>query len=210
MKYTLNFSLSSAVICLCLIASNTVFAKSSISDDKFRQLDEDLPTPNVYRTASGAPGHEYWQQEVDYKIDIKLNDENQQLTGYETLYYKNNSPDTLRYIWLQLDQSRLAHGSNDKLTRTAPNKKITYSGFRNIIERDKFDGGNRILSVTDKNKKGLPYTINDTMMRIDLPKALKPGDSVEFNVEWTYQLHEQKVLGGRSGYEYFEKDDNYL
>jgi len=210
MKYTLNFSLGSAVICLCLIASNTVFAKSSISDDKFRQLDEDLPTPNVYRTASGAPGHEYWQQEVDYKIDIKLNDENQQLTGYETLYYKNNSPDTLRYIWLQLDQSRLAHGSNDKLTRTAPNKKITYSGFRNIIERDKFDGGNRILSVTDKNKKGLPYTINDTMMRIDLPKALKPGDSVEFNVEWTYQLHEQKVLGGRSGYEYFEKDDNYL
>lgn len=206
----LKFSLSSAVIFLCLAASNTILAKNTISSDKFRQLEESLPTPNSYRTASGAPGHEYWQQEVNYEIEIKLNDKNQKLTGYETLNYKNNSPDTLRYIWLQLDQNRMGKASDYKLTRTAPKKKVTYKALRNAIETEKFDGGNRILKVTDKNNKTLPYTINGTMMRIDLPKPLKSGSSIKFNVEWTYQLHEQKVLGGRSGYEYFKEDDNYL
>lgn len=210
MKYMLKFSLSSAVIFLCLAASNTILAKNTISSDKFRQLEESLPTPNSYRTASGAPGHEYWQQEVNYEIEIKLNDKNQKLTGYETLNYKNNSPDTLRYIWLQLDQNRMGKASDYKLTRTAPKKKVTYKALRNAIETEKFDGGNRILKVTDKNNKTLPYTINGTMMRIDLPKPLKSGSSIKFNVEWTYQLHEQKVLGGRSGYEYFKEDDNYL
>jgi len=214
MKHTLNlslnFSISSAIFCLCVVTSFASLAKNSISDDKFRQLEENLPTPNTYRTASGAPGHEYWQQEVDYKIEIKLNDKTQQLTGKETLNYQNNSPDTLRYIWLQLDQNRMGKGSNYKVTRTAPTKKVTYRALRNAIETEAFEGGNQITKVTDKNHKDLPYIINDTMMRIDLPKPLKSGDKVSFNVEWTYQLHEQKVLGGRSGYEYFKEDDNYL
>lgn len=210
MKYTLKFLLSSAVVCLCIATSNTVLAKSTINDDKFRQLEEILPTPNIYRTASGAPGHKYWQQEVDYEIDIKLDDKTQQLTGSETLNYKNNSPDTLRYIWLQLDQNRMGRASDFKLTRTAPAKKITYSGLRNVIETETFDGGNRILKVTDKSNKALPYTISGTMMRIDLDKPLRTGANIEFNIEWTYALQEQKVLGGRSGYEYFKEDDNYL
>ncbi|XPF92689.1 M1 family metallopeptidase [Colwellia sp. RE-S-Sl-9] len=210
MKYTLKLILSSAVVCLCIATSNTVLAKSTINDDKFRQLEEILPTPNIYRTASGAPGHKYWQQEVDYEIEIKLDDKTQQLTGSETLNYKNNSPDTLRYIWLQLDQNRMGRASDFKLTRTAPAKKITYSGFRNVIETETFDGGNRILKVTDKSNKALPYTISGTMMRIDLDKPLRTGANIEFNIEWTYTLQEQKVLGGRSGYEYFKEDDNYL
>ncbi|WP_076417297.1 M1 family metallopeptidase [Colwellia sp. UCD-KL20] len=210
MKYTLNFLLSSAVVCLSIATSTTVLAKSTINDDKFRQLEEILPTPNIYRTASGAPGHKYWQQEVDYEIEIKLDDKTQQLTGSETLYYKNNSPDNLRYIWLQLDQNRMGRASDFKLTRTAPADKITYSGFRNVIETETFDGGNRILKVTDESNKALPYTINGTMMRIDLAKPLRTGAEIEFNIEWTYALQEQKVLGGRSGYEYFKEDDNYL
>lgn len=104
----------------------------------------------------------------------------------------------------------MGKASDYKLTRTAPKKKVTYKALRNAIETEKFDGGNRILKVTDKNNKTLPYTINGTMMRINLPKPLKSGSSIKFNVEWTYQLHEQKVLGGRSGYEYFKEDDNYL
>ena len=206
----MKYSIKSALLCFCVAASSQAMAKNSISDDKFRQLEENLPTPNTYRTASGAPGHQYWQQDVDYKIDITLNDEKQTLSGSETIDYTNNSPDTLRYLWLQLDQNKLAENASSKTTRTAPNKKVTYSGLRNAIETEAFNGGYNITQVTGSNGKDLSYVINGTMMRIDLPKSLKSGDSVELNINWNYQLHEQKVLGGRSGYEYFKEDDNYL
>jgi hypothetical protein len=206
----MKYSIKSALVCFCIAASTSVVAKNTINDDKFRQLEENLPTPTTYRTASGAPGHQYWQQEVDYKISIKLDDKTQQLTGEETVYYTNNSPDTLRYIWIQLDQNRMKRDATAKSTRTAPGKKITYGGMRNVVESDAFDGGYNITKVTASNGKPLKHVINDTMMRIDLPKALKSGDDVEFNINWNYQLHEQKVLGGRSGYEYFKEDDNYL
>jgi hypothetical protein len=206
----MKYSIKSVLLCVCIAASGQALAKNSISDDKFRQLEESLPTPNTYRTASGAPGHQYWQQDVDYKINIKLNDEKQTLSGDETIDYTNNSPDTLRYLWFQLDQNKLAKNSGAKTTQTAPKKKVTYSSFRNAIKTDEFQGGYDITEVTGANGKALSYVINGTMMRIDLPKALKSGDSVELNINWNYQLHEQKVLGGRSGYEYFKEDDNYL
>ncbi|MDG1751105.1 MAG: M1 family metallopeptidase [Thalassotalea sp.] len=206
----MKVSIKSALLCLAVAAAGNVFAKSTISDDKFRQLEESLPTPNTYRTASGAPGHQYWQQQVNYKIDIAIDDKTQRLTGSESIEYTNNSPDTLRYIWIQLDQNRLKRNSNTNLTRTAPSKKITYSGMRNVVKSDAFDGGYNITKVTASNGKPMQHTINNTMMRVDLSKPLKQGDTVEVNIDWDYQLHEQKVLGGRSGYEYFEKDDNYL
>jgi hypothetical protein len=204
-------SIYSAIICFCVTASSGVFAGAAPFDDKFRQLEEILPTPNTYRTASGAPGHAYWQQEVDYKINITLDDDKQVLTGSETINYQNNSPDTLRYLWLQLDQNRMKRDSTYKLSNTAPSKdKMSYKSFRTRVETPAFDGGYNITKVTGKNNKALHYIINDTMMRIDLPKALKSGDTVSINIDWNYHLHEQKVLGGRSGYEYFKEDDNYL
>ncbi len=212
----MKYSISTAIICLSVafagsFVSTAVHAKNTTASDKFRQLEEVLPTPNVYRTASGAPGHKYWQQQVDYKIDIKLDDKTQKLTGSETLSYQNNSPDTLRYIWLQLDQNKLKRNSAAKLAKsTKPLKKVTYASARNMIETPKFDGGYNITKVTASNGKPLHYVINGTMLRIDLPKPLKSGDDTEFDVEWNYQLHEQKVLGGRSGFEYFKEDDNYL
>ena len=216
----MKYSLTSALLCLCVAASGNVLAKNSIQDDKFRQLEELLPTPNSYRTASGAPGHKYWQQQVDYKIKIALDDKTQRLTGSQRLSYQNNSPDQLRYLWLQLDQNRMKKDSDYKTTRTAPkqtstkdplkDRKVTYKSFRNRVETPIFDGGHQITKVSDKNNKPLHYVINGTMMRVDLPKALKSGDSVELNISWNYQLHEQKVLGGRSGFEYFKEDDNYL
>ena len=212
----MKYSVSTALICLSvafagnLISANAQ-AKNTIASDKFRQLEEVLPTPNMYRTASGAPGHKYWQQQVDYDIDIKLDDKTQQLTGSETLSYQNNSPDTLRYIWLQLDQNKLKRNSESKLVQsTSTLKKVTYSAVRNMVEQPKFDGGYNITKVTGTNNKPLHYVINGTMLRIDLPQPLKSGDDTQFNIEWNYQLHEQKVLGGRSGYEYFKEDDNYL
>ncbi|WP_206486482.1 M1 family metallopeptidase [Thalassotalea sp. G2M2-11] len=206
----MKISIKSALLCFAVAGIGNVYAKNTIETDKFRQLEEILPTPNTYRTASGAPGHQYWQQQVNYEIDITIDDENQRLTGSETIEYINNSPDTLRYIWLQLDQNRLKRDSVANSISGAPGKKITYRGMRGIVEADKFDGGYEITKVTDSSNDAMRFTINNTMLRIDLNKPLKPGKKVEFNVDWNYQLHEQKVLGGRSGYEYFEKDDNYL
>ena len=206
----MNLSIKTALLCLALASATSVFAKNSISDDKFRQLEENLPTPNVYRTASGAPGHQYWQQEVNYNINIAIDDKTQRLTGSETIEYTNNSPDTLRYLWLQLDQNRFKNDSIKNQMTSAPRKKITYDRMRGVVEADKFDGGYTITKVTNHDDKDMRFIINNTMLRIDLDTPLKSGNSVKFNVNWHYQLHEQKVLGGRSGYEYFEKDDNYL
>ena len=198
------------LIFVCAVTSFHTIGKNNISDDKFRQLEENLPTPNIYRTASGAPGHKYWQQDVNYNIDITLDDEKQMLSGSETIDYVNNSPDTLRYLWLQLDQNKFAKNSNYKTSRTAPEKKVTYKRLRDAIKSDEFHGGYNITKVTGSSGKALHYVINGTMMRVDLPKALKSGSSVELNIQWHYKLHEQKVLGGRSGYEYFKEDDNYI
>ncbi|TWX64843.1 M1 family metallopeptidase [Colwellia demingiae] len=211
----MKYSTSTALIGLVLVFSGLLSVDSQASktdfDDKFRQLGEVLPTPNIYRAASGTPGHKYWQQQVDYDISIALDDKTQRLTGAQVMDYQNNSPDTLRYLWLQLDQNRMKRDSAYKMTRTAPSeKKVTFDSFRSLVESPVFDGGYGITKVSASNGKALHYVINGTMMRVDLPKPLKSGASVEININWHYQLHEQKVLGGRSGYEYFKEDDNYL
>src|ERR1700690_4470713 len=79
---------------------------------KFEQLGQLLPTPNEYRTGSGSPGPKYWQQRADYVINAELNDENQSITGSETITYSNNSPEALKYLWLQLDQNINAKDNN--------------------------------------------------------------------------------------------------
>jgi len=211
MKYSTSTALIGLVLAFTGLLSAESQASKAVFDDKFRQLEEVLPTPNIYRTASGAPGHKYWQQQVDYDISIAIDDKTQRLTGAQTMDYQNNSPDTLRYLWLQLDQNRMKRDSANKITSTAPSKdKVSFKGFRSLVESPVFDGGYEITQVSASNGKPLHYIINGTMMRIDLPKPLRTGSSVEININWHYQLHEQKVLGGRSGYEYFKEDDNYL
>lgn len=211
MKYSTSTALIGLVLAFSGLLSVDSQANKTAFDDKFRQLGEVLPTPNIYRTASGTPGHKYWQQQVDYDISIALDDKTQRLTGAQVMDYQNNSPDTLRYLWLQLDQNRMKRDSAYKMTRTAPSeKKVTFDSFRSLVESPVFDGGYGITKVSASNGKALHYVINGTMMRVDLPKPLKSGASVEININWHYQLHEQKVLGGRSGYEYFKEDDNYL
>jgi hypothetical protein len=179
-------------------------------DTKFAQLGQELPTPNTYRTASGAPGHQYWQQRADYNIKVELNDENQSITGSETITYTNNSPDVLGYLWVQLDQNIFEPNSMSNLTQTGELKdKMTLQAVEHLT-REEFDGGFKISKVTDRGDKDLKYTINNTMMRIDLPSPLKPNQSFTFSVDWKHNINNQKTLGGRSGYEYFPKDGNYL
>jgi stress response protein SCP2 len=179
---------------------------------KFEQMGTMLPTPNTYRTASGAPGREYWQQKADYDISVTLNDNNQSVTGEETITYHNQSPDQLKYLWLQLDQNMRAKDSNTPLVSSS-SMPDTISGksLQQRITRDQdFDGGFKISSVKTVDGKAIPYTINKTMMRVDLPQPLKSGGEVSFKVAWSYTINDRMQLGGRSGYEYFPKDGNYL
>lgn len=178
---------------------------------KFEQLETILPTPNTYRTASGAPGKDYWQQKADYVIEASLNDDNQSITGVETITYFNNSPDDLDYLWLQLDQNKRAAGSDTDLTETrSMQEKVSGMGLQSITKEFDFDGGFNIISVTTAEGKALSKTINKTMMRVDLPTSLKSGESFSFKVAWNFNIQDRMTLGGRSGYEYFPKDDNYL
>ena len=194
---------------LVLLAIGTAFGVERERVDRFRQLEEILPTPNDYRTASGAPGHEYWQQRVDYVIDVTLDEKARRLTGAERITYHNNSPDELAYLWLQLDQNRFQPESHGVLTSLAPNpESTTYDTVRRTLAARRFQGGQDIKAVIDTDGNPLPYTINGTMMRVDLPKPLASGERVGFSVAWEHNINEQKVLGGRGGYEHFEKDGN--
>ncbi|WP_256078390.1 M1 family metallopeptidase [Massilia sp. YIM B04103] len=190
-------------------------------DDKFRQLDELLPTATPYRTASGAPGHAYWQQRADYTIRATLDEAKRAISGSGQITYHNNSPDTLRYLWLQLDQNIYKPDSDARRMLTAPSREawtrarneeegMKFEGLRGILAGREFDGGFKIAGVKTAGGQTLKHTINQTMMRIDLPTPLKPGERFSFGVDWEYKINEQKVLGGRSGYEYFEADKNAL
>ena len=182
---------------------------TQVNESKFKQLGQELPTPNVYRTASGAPGHEYWQQQVDYNIQVTLDDENQRIDGEERILYKNNSPDELRYLWLQLDQNVRALDSDSyKIRESRINGRSSFGSIQGL--EPSFDGGFKIQYVGDETGKPLKYTINKTMMRIDLPRPLKPGGTFVFDVAWWYNINDRMKDGGRSGYEYFEDEDNYL
>jgi hypothetical protein len=178
-------------------------------DDKFRQLEEILPTPNSYRTASGAPGHEYWQQQADYKIKAELNDATQSMIGEQTITYINNSPDALTYVWLQLDQNN--HDPKGIATITDQqkiNERMSAGQLQALHPTD--DYGFKIDWVRDAADKALPYTINETMMRVDLSKPLRKGERLVFKVKWHFNIVDRLRTGSRGGWEYFPEDDNFL
>ncbi len=182
---------------------------STFAQHKFAQLGTDLPTPNVYRTASGAPGHEYYQQQADYEMDIHLDDANQKITGKERVTYTNNSPDALHYLWVQLDQNMRAKDSDTKKIATMSlDEGTSFNELKRL--HNEFDGGFKLEAVTDDQGNALPYTVVKTMMRIDLPSPLKTGESFSFRINYWYNINNRQEIGGRSGFEYFEDEDNYL
>lgn len=180
--------------------------------NKFEQLGTILPTPNEYRTASGAPGNKYWQQRCDYDIKANLDEKNQKLTGNEKVTYFNNSPDPLSYIWLQLDENQHNSIKNAgyQSSNTIPSQVTTQSLLP--LENPKEDNGFgvNIVKITDGAGKSLRYTINKTMMRVDLNTPLKPGQKFTFIVDWNYHISDRMVQGGRGGYEYFPDTKDYL
>jgi hypothetical protein len=194
---------------LGLLAFALMFSVNIFAQEKFKQLKEELATPNVYRTASGAPGHEYWQQKADYKIKLELDDEKQKIYGEETITYINNSPDALSYLWVQLDQNMRAKDSQTTLIKENKLADKMYSTSLDPYYNE-YDGGFKIDYVKDANGKALAHTINYTMMRIDLPKPLKAGGKYVFSIKWWYNINDAIKDGGRSGYEHFEEEDNYV
>lgn len=177
--------------------------------NKFRQLKQELPTPNEQRLASGAPGPKYTQQKVDYKMDITLNDDKRSISGSETITYHNNSTDELAYLWVQLDQNMRA--ADSKTPDIQPNripKKLSKRRYDRAFPEESFEGGFNIMSVTNADGSNLSYTINQTMMRINLPKPLASGETFEFNISWWYNINNHRTQGGRSGYEHFPENGN--
>jgi len=209
----LPLAVSSAVM-----ASSVEQTKGSFVD-KFRQLDEALPTPNVYRSAAGEPAEHYWQQQVNYEIDAKLDEKKRRLTASQTIEYKNNSPHTLKYLWLQLDQNIFKSDSIAEMTSTFngktlqgdPQPKSTKLSLGQL-RRQQFMADNelgyQIANVKDEDGKELKVTVVDTLMRIDLNEPLKPGKDVEFSMDFAFNIVEEDAVGARSGYEHFEEDGN--
>ena len=183
--------------------------KGHINQNKFRQLKDVLATPNNQHTASGAPGINYSQQKVDYEMSIVLDDDNQKITGNETITYHNNSDDTLKYLWVQLDQNVRAKDS--KTPDITPSSKIPEKlnkRWYNAMFSKPFDGGFNIMSVENIDGSDLSHTINQTMMRINLEKPLASGEKFEFKISWWYNINNHRINRGRSGYEHFSKDGN--
>ncbi len=179
------------------------------NQNKFKQLYEEFATPNTYRSASGAPGPDYYQQQADYRMDIRLDDTNAKIYGKETITYTNNSPDDLEYLWIQLDQNVRTKDSKSLLRNGGGVPLAEQPGtFAGKYLREPFDGGFNIEYVKAANGTLLPYTINRTMMRIDIPQPLKSKDRISFSIKWWYNIPDHTVDRARSGFEYFPEDGN--
>mgnify|MGYP002377784683 FL=1 len=180
--------------------------------NKFEALGTMLPTPNEYRTASGAPGPKYWQQRCDYDIKATLNEDKQWLTGSETITYFNNSPDELTYLWLQLDENEHSgkNNANYQDGSSMPGMMSDQGLNRSTLMKENNDYGDNITKITDVLGASLKYMVNKTMMRVELPTVLKPGQKFIFKIDWNYHISDRMKYGGRGGYEYFAEDGNYL
>jgi len=193
---------------LTIFAQNPGKQKGHYNISKFKQLNEELPTPNSQHTASGAPGYEYTQQQVDYKIDLILDDENQRIYGEETITYHNNSKDNLEYLWLQLDQNvRAADSKNKDIGTDQVSVMYAPSQFSEAFV-DPFKGGFKIVYVKNLDGSDASYLINQTMMRLNLEKPLTSGEKFSFKIKWWYTINNHQEQGGRSGFEHFPADGN--
>ncbi|MEZ4875852.1 MAG: M1 family peptidase, partial [Flavobacteriaceae bacterium] len=203
-------------LCFVFLCAGTAFAQDNTekkeerkpghyNNNRFKQLYEEFSTPNGYRSANGAPGPNYYQQQADYVININLDDQNARIYGEEIITYTNNSPDALEYLWVQLDQNVRARDSKTPLIEpSGAFPAETTADFVGKYMGQGFDGGFKIDWVKDTNGKILPTTVNRTMMRVEMPKALKTGEKFSFSIKWWYNIPDHTIDRARSGYETFE------
>ncbi|HET8817280.1 MAG TPA: aminopeptidase, partial [Pseudidiomarina sp.] len=217
--------LSAAVLISISLLPLTVVAESAIQQtkgsyqDKFRQLDETLPTPNVYRSAAGEPGENYWQQRADYDIRVTLNEAARRIDASETITYHNNSPYTLRYIWIQLDQNIFRNDSMAERSSTFSSRpeqnlngidkpaRISLGQLRRQQFMADNELGFEIKKISDSRGQGMDFVVVGTKLRLDLPQPLKPGQKTEFGIDFGFNIVESDAVGARSGYEHFPDDE---
>jgi hypothetical protein len=192
-------------------ASKSTIQQGHTDQNKFRQMKDVLATPNDQHTASGAPGHEYSQQKVDYVMDIRLDESSNKIYGDEEITYHNNSRDHLSYLWVQLDQNMRADDSKTPLIKS---KRVNTSksflspeNYKKTYMKESKGFGFNITKVMSDGV-ALSHTINKTMMRINLAQALAPGKSFEFRIQWNYLINDINKDGGRSGLETFPDGNN--
>ncbi|TAE29989.1 MAG: M1 family peptidase [Candidatus Kapaibacterium sp.] len=202
-------TLALSVLCLSSAPLLAQYTVDGNPNRKFEPIDMLLPSPNSYRTASGAPGKDYWQQKADYVISVELNEQTRSITGSETITYTNNSPDALEYLWLQLDQNAFEKNSEKYMTQTSTPfaNQVSLNTVKRSLDKITFDGGYKIKTVKDASGKPLKYAVVGTMMRVDLPTALRTGQKFSFGVEWSFNIV-PKDFGERSNYEFFPADSN--
>jgi len=212
MKLLKYLCMSIAFISLNVMAQEQEPQTGHTNQNKFKQLYDEFSTPNMYRTGSGAPGPAYYQQQADYKMDIEINDDTAVLTGNETITYTNNSPDELSYLWVQLDQNVRQKDSPSKdINGSRITPAMSASRFTSSYMSERFDGGFNVENVTATDGSALPHMINQTMMRVELPKPMKTGDKFSFKIKWWYQINNHVTNGGRSGFELFpDGNRNYV
>ncbi|MFM1884964.1 MAG: hypothetical protein RL026_121 [Pseudomonadota bacterium] len=210
-----------AVVSLAVASDAPAKGVPGNADQRFAQLEQLLPTPGVTRTASGAPGPQYWQQRADYRIRVTLDEQRHRLTGTQTITYVNRSPDTLSYLWIQLDQNLFKDGSISRLSEVAANAgtrrdtvgsgdSLSYAALRKHQAYEDREYGFEMGAVKGPGGRTLKTTVNDTMMRIDLATPLAPGQSVTLSLDWAFNIVHEAAIGARSGYEHFPDSNTYL
>ncbi|MDB5249032.1 MAG: aminopeptidase [Segetibacter sp.] len=208
----LLFLISAAGFSLLSANAQQLSNPGSHHANRFEELNYLLATPNEYRTATGAPGPKYWQQRADYDIAVELDEPNNMLKGTETVTYYNNSPNPLNYIWMQIDEN--FHNPNSESNRTNTSRvdnRMTDAQLNNLEPWRKLEGyGINITRATDNGLRPLKYTINQTMMRIDLPATLNPGERFVFKLDWNFKIPDKLTRYGRGGFEHFDEDNNNL
>lgn len=173
----------------------------SLGQDYFKPLDSEIPEPNLYRSADGQPGPSYFQQKVDYAIEVELNDEERSISGQELITYYNNSPNTLDFLWLQLDQNiHSEEGVKELIQNQAISDPLEEKDLKKVVKKP-FDSDFKIVWVKGKNGERLNYHVNNTLMRVTPEEAIPPNGKYEFRVSWSYVINDVNKVGGRSGYE---------
>ena len=207
-KHIINLLLFCLITPINLLSQDEI-QQGHLNTNKFRQLYDEFSSPNMFRTASGAPGPSYYQQRADYKINVELDDKNKRVYGDEVITYTNNSPETLSYLWLQLDQNVR---KKDSPSLDINSDRIDLAYIPDTFDKDflteSFDGGFNIEYVKSIDNKPLDFIINQTMMRIDLPNPISKGQSISFKIKWWYNINDHVNQDGRSGYETFPSDEN--
>ncbi|MDB4583689.1 M1 family metallopeptidase [Draconibacterium sp.] len=191
--------ISMLLLALTCVYTGSILAQQHTNQNMFRQLTKELPTPNGFRTVTGRPGPDYFQQQVDYDMDILLDENAKTISGQAKITYQNNSPEPLKYLWLQLDQNiREQNSFRSEIGQSKMSENVSMTTLKQM--NNDFDGGFKISYIKDARGNNLQTIKNHTIMKVLLPETLPSGEKTELLIKWHYNLNNIGEIWGRSGY----------